>query len=177
MKLRRILTLALAMMLMATLLVCPASAYEAEVQETPKEVYLEPQQIGENLYAYYDEAGELLATKRVLTEEEYLEKTRAVVRNIRWSLPDGGYKHDTMDLDATEETIKIYTSIDFNRKGITYIGFYHPKYNQYTWQSDFFTDGIHLEITYASTDITNLALKNASGATMIYDGRYSLAPF
>lgn len=142
-----------------------------------RENYLTAEKIRDGYYVYRDETGAVVATREDLDQVDFASQTRAAVWPIDWSLQNGSCKHDSIEIDPTENPIEVYVSINFSRTGKSRMGWYDTRHQAYTWMSDYVADGFHSKITMMTSNKVNLAIENCSERGIRYYGKYSLAPF
>lgn len=182
MKIRKFLSLMLACCMFMGLLL-PVSAaehvnvdYGVDGSLTAEQVYIEPVQIDENTYHYYDENGELLAMYIADAHDVYPASTNATVYNINWTIPGGGIKYSNVDLDTTQGATNVYYRVYFTTGVLTYVGNYFSYADRYYWYNPPKTESFTGYYVCATSHPINFALKNDGHFTTQYTGGFSLSP-
>lgn len=178
MKIRKLLSFALACcMLMAVLL--PAGAvedtdvdYGVEGSLTAEHVYIDPVQVGENTYHYYDESGELLAMF-VANEAETYSATQKY--SIDWKIPAKSIKHSSVEIDTTQGA-EVHHKIYQTAGTLSFVGYYLSAVDKYTWFNPPSTQTLEGYFICATSHPVNFAIQNDGKSMNQYYGTYYLAP-
>lgn len=143
--------------------------------ENATEIYLEPVEIDEHTYEYYNEDGMLVATMVTFTKEESntLGKGVSSVFNLNWSIPANSYTRGTTNLDMSI-TSELYYTVFWDNETRTYPGFYGAESNTYTWFDTSYSREVGAYTLILSSQDVNFALKNDGNFTTSYAGGYWL---
>lgn len=150
--------------------------YGVEGSTTATEVYIEPVQINENTYHYYDEDGELLAVFIADSEETQTVSPRATRYNISWDIGANSVKHSPVELDTTNGPTNVYCRVTPVNPTKSYIGYYKSIVDKYTWFDPPFTSTKSGSFQCASSHPINFAIKNEGNIANTYGGAFSLSP-
>lgn len=173
---KKICCLLLSMLLLVGI-VSPFASALYDTPSTPKEVYLEPEQIDENTFAFRDEDGNILAILN--KDNDTAEKpvsTRATVYGLIWDLRPSSYQRDTRKFSAID-SVHIYYDVSFLTSGATYIGYYADRPDTYYWLDIKYIYGAKGDVYIGGGTNIYFAIKNASDHSIRYEGKYSTAPF
>lgn len=169
---KRITSLLLAAMLIASVAVIPAAAV-SESTEPPTEAFLTPEQIDENTFCYRDEDGDIIAYWENFTENEYPLTRTQNGEQIYWTLSADEYEHGDYYF-STVDGVSVMVDIDSsNRQANAYLGTYNGRANKYSWFNTPSTTGFHTKLTFTGSVYLTIAIKNSGPKPSIFDGYYA----
>lgn len=153
----------------------PASP-EIIAAENAKEVYLDPVQIDENTYEYYDEDGVLFGTLVTGPEaaSEILSATRAdpVKYQLNWQIPAKDKTHGTQLLDSVIAVAEIHHNVTCLNSTLTFVGYYGSGDNTYHWINPPSSSKLDGYFLLGSAHKVYFALKNDGNTLGYYGGTY-----
>ena len=168
---KRIVSIFLVAMFVICVAAAPAEAFSGE-ENTPTEVFLEPEQIDENTFCYRDENGDIIAYWENLSGEEYAATRASNGETVYWQLRKDEFEHGDYYFN-TEDGVTVVVEIDSSSSRATaYLGTYHGRSNKYSWFNTPSTNGFHTRLTFAGTVSLTMAIKNEGPAPSTFDGYY-----
>ncbi len=148
-------------------------------ENEPENIYLQPIQVAENKWEYWDDEGNLVATMEGLYELPMeLQKSRASTGPwvIDWSLAPGSARYDGREFDGNNTTLYIDISVD--NRNPSYRGSYLHDANRFVWYTTPSTVGFpYTSFTVNTNSTFSFALRNDGATTTRYFGRYALKSF
>lgn len=160
----------------AQVIVDEAASAAVIAEENAAEVYLDPVQIDENTYEYYDEDGALFVTLSTGSEaaNEMRSSTRATPTkyNLNWQIPAKDKTHGTQLLDSVVAVAEIHHNVTCLNNTLTYVGYYHTGNNTYYWLNPPSSSKLDGYILLGTSHKVYFALKNDGNIIANYGGTY-----